>query len=195
MFSIGKRSSALAFAWLVLSACNSSGGAPSDLGPSGSGRDASMSDEDLASPPDLATSSSDDLRGSGDLAAADDLAQPADLSPLVDLSPLRDLSPLPDLAFPMEQGVDIYVDNTCKMDVIPKVFNVPRGVTLKLTYYNRSRYYPVEVWMSYGGGFTDLMPGMNWPEKFEHCRFPRPYSAYADISTACSSYRLMINCL
>lgn len=190
MFSIVKRSSPLACTALLFAfACNSSGGAPSDFGPLPP-RDARMpSDEDLASPPDLATSSGADLQGSGDLAASSDLAAPSDLA-----SP-ADLTPIPDLAFPTEQGVDIYVDNTCKMDVVPKVFNVPRGVTLKLTYYNRSRYYPVEVWMSYGGGYTDLMPGMNWPERFEHCRFPRPYSAYADISTACSSYRLMINCL
>lgn len=193
MFPILKGCSAFAFsALLFCGACNSSGGAPSEPGPQ---RDASMpSDEDLAAPPDLAISSGGDLRSSG---GDNDLALPpsSDLSAPPDLSPPADLTPLPDLAFPTEQGVDIYVDNTCKMDVMPKVFNVPRGVTLKLTYYNRSRYYPVEVWMSYGGGFTDLMPGMNWPERFEHCRFPRPYSAYADIKTACSSYRLMINCL
>lgn len=99
------------------------------------------------------------------------------------------------MAGPSNQDVDIYVDNFCRMDVVPKKFDVPAGVSLKLTYRNRSRDYPVDVWLSYGGGFLDLRPGMTWADRFEFCRFPRPYSAYADISTACSRYRLMINCL
>ena len=81
------------------------------------------------------------------------------------------------------------------MDVLPKKFDVPAGTFLKLTYFNRSRDYPVDVWLSYGGGFLDLKTGTSWADRFEFCRYPRPYSAYADISTACSKYRLLINCL
>jgi hypothetical protein len=119
----------------------------------------------------------------------------ADLSPAPDLSPPRDLSGAPDLGFPTSQNVEIFVDNFCKMDVLPKKFDVPAGTFLKLTYFNRSRDYPVDVWLSYGGGFLDLKTGTSWADRFEFCRYPRPYSAYADISTACSKYRLMINCL
>lgn len=133
--------------------------------------------------------------GRSDLAAPGDLARSADLLAAADLASTPDLSASPDLAFPTAAGVDIYVDNFCKMDVIPKVFNVPRGVALKLTYYNRSRDYPVTIWLSYGGGYTDLMTGGSWAEPIEHCRLPRPYNEYADISTACSRYRLMLNCL
>ena len=124
-----------------------------------------------------------------------DLSLPADLRVPVDLAIVRDLSTPPDLAPPGSQDVDIYVDNFCRMDVIPKKFDVPGGMSLKLTYHNRSRDYPVDVWLSYGGGFLDLRPGMTWADRFEFCRGVRPYSAYADISTACSRYRLMINCL
>ena len=151
-------------------------------------------------PSDLSGSVEDLTSGAGDLAGLD-LSRPADLSALVDLSmaadlrPLGDLSTPPDLAFVPYQNVDIYVDNTCKMDVVPKKFDVPAGTFLKLTYFNRSRDYKVDVWSSYGGGFTDLMTGASWAERFEYCRYPRPYSAYVDISTACSRYRLMINCL
>lgn len=155
---------------------------------------ASQSGLDLGAQ-DLAWSGGD-LATSADLAGAGkDMATLADLSAPLDLTPVADLTPAADLSFPSAQDVNIYVDNRCNMDVVPKVFNVPRGTFLKLTYYNRSRDYPVDVWMSYGGGFTDLPTGGSWPERFEHCRNPRPYSSYADISTACSRYRLMINCL
>lgn len=155
---------------------------------------ASQSGLDLGAQ-DLAWSGGD-LATAADLAGAGkDMATLADLSAPLDLTPVADLTPAADLSFPSAQDVNIYVDNRCNMDVVPKVFNVPRGTFLKLTYYNRSRDYPVDVWMSYGGGFTDLPTGGSWPERFEHCRNPRPYSSYADISTACSRYRLMINCL
>lgn len=163
-------------------------------------RDASAHEPDLHSATDQGSPS--DLAGPVDLARLVDLASPADLaipmdlaSPPPDLTSPPDLTMSPDLAFPMNQDVQIYVDNFCNMNVVPKVFNVPRGASLKLTYYNRSVDYPVDVWLSYGGGFLDLATGANWPDRFEHCRNPRPYSSYADISTACSNFRLMINCL
>lgn len=155
---------------------------------------------------DLGSSDHEDLRSEADLGPRPDLPAPIDLPAPTDLPATTDLTAPPDLsnpdltmppdlAYPIAQDVQIYVDNFCKMDVVPKVFNVPRGTSLKLTYYNRSRDYPVDVWLSYGGGFRDLATGTSWPDRFEHCRNPRPYSSYADISTACSSYRLIINCL
>ena len=55
--------------------------------------------------------------------------------------------------------------------------------------------YPVDVWMMYGGGYTDLAPGGTWNETYEHCFGPSPSEGYADISTACSNFRLKIHCL
>lgn len=145
---------------------------------------------DLAAPLDLAART--DLAGT-----PPDQAAPADLAPRADLAPPADLwTAPPDMTTTARATVDIYVDNRCKMDVLPKVIDVAPAVTsLTITYYNRSRDYAVDVWMSYGGGYKDLMTGASWAERFEHCRLGRrPYSEYADISTACSSYRLMINC-
>ena len=124
-----------------------------------------------------------------DLSPSPDFARPPDLTPL------PDLTPAPDMTFPSGQNVDIHVDNFCKMDVIPKTFNVPRGTFLKLTYFNRSRDYDVDVWLSYGGGYLGLKTGTSWADRFEFCKNPRPYDAYADITTACSRFRLMIHCL
>ena len=159
---------------------------------------------DAGPPPasDLAAVLSDlagfaDLAGPLDLATRADLSGPADLAPRADLAPPADLwTAPPDMTTTARATVDIYVDNRCKMDVLPKVLDVAPAVTsLTITYYNRSRDYAVDVWMSYGGGYKDLMTGASWAERFEHCRLGRrPYSEYADISTACSSYRLMINC-
>lgn len=149
---------------------------------------------DAARPPADADPGAADQSGT-DLAGVDLAGPRADLAVPADLRLPADLTSPADLAFPTVTGVDIYVDNFCNMDVVPKVFNVPRGATLKVTWYNRSRDYPVTVWLSYGGGYTDLMTGKSWAEPIEHCRLPRPYNEYADISTACSSYRLMMNCL
>lgn len=154
-------------------------------------------DEDLAaSETDAAADPQDGAQG-----VQDGMAGGPDLRAL-DLSPGRDAAAIPDLATPADMtgiafgsaDVDIYVDNFCRMDVVPKSITVPRGQTVKLTYRNRSRDYPVDVWLSYGGGFLDLRTGASWADRFEHCAFPRPYNAYADISTACSRYRLMIYC-
>lgn len=182
----------------LLSGCSSGGASPN--GPGGSHADAHLPPVDdggasldlSLTGPDLA---SPDGGREADLSGPRDLSVPADLVVPPDLRPPADLAVAPDLAFPTSQNVDIYVDNFCKMDVIPKKFDVPPGTFLKLTYFNRSRDYLVDVWLSYGGGFTDLATGASWADRFEFCRYPRPYSAYADISTACSKYRLMINCL
>ncbi len=183
---------------LGISACSSGGAKPS--GGDAGQRDASLpKPSDGGEPVDLATDSIDLAAADGavpaDLSSGRDLAAAADLAVPPDLRPPADLATAPDMAFPISQNVDIYVDNFCKMDVLPKKFDVPRGTYLKLTYNNRSRDYAVDVWMSYIGGYTDLKTGTSWADRFEHCRTPRPSTAWADISTACSKYRLMINCL
>ena len=188
-----------------LSGC-SRGGAPpveSDTTPGDQKpqRDMALPMPDLSEPRDAAVDPQRDAGpgldgGSRDMAGmAVDMAMPVDMTVAPDLATPADMTLAPDMAFASSQDVDIYVDNFCRMDVIPKKFDVPGGTSLKLTYRNRSRDYPVDVWLSYGGGFLDLKTGMTWADRFEFCRFPRPYMAYADISTACSRYRLMINCL
>lgn len=140
-----------------------------------------------------------DLAAPTDLPVKPDLPFPLDMPRLSDLSipgPPDLATPPVDMAFSSRQDVNIFVDNRCNMDVQPKVLDVPPGVpSITITYYNRSRDYAVDVWLSYGGGFLDLKTGTSWADRFEHCRLGRrPYSAYADITTACSRYRLMINC-
>ena len=185
----------LAYCACAAGACSSGGHSPGR--DAGSPVDAAPQPGDAASS-DAAASGSSDLGGTpSDLARLPDQAAPADLLPRPDLLPPPDLATAPpDMTTTVRMGIDIYVDNRCKMDVIPKFVDVPPGVTsLNLTYYNRSRDYAVDVWMSYGGGYKDLMTGASWAERFEHCRLGRrPYAEYADISTACSSWRLMINC-
>ena len=39
---------------------------------------------------------------------------------------------------------------------------------------------PVDVWMSYNGGFTDLAAGSRWAEPIPHCGRVNPYTAWAD---------------
>lgn len=95
----------------------------------------------------------------------------------------------------MTDHVHINVSNTCVMSVMPLEYTVPAGQRLKLSYHNHSMDYPVTVWMMYGGGYTDLAPGGTWNETYEHCFGPVPSEGYADISTACSMYRLKIHCL
>ncbi len=91
--------------------------------------------------------------------------------------------------------VHIMVDNTCKMQVTPSSFTVQPGQKLRLDYHNHSVDYPVDVWMHYNGGYTDLQPGATWMEKYEHCFGPAPSEGWAKISTACSEYVLPIHCL
>lgn len=93
------------------------------------------------------------------------------------------------------EHVHIMVSNTCVMSVMPMEFTVPAGQKLKLSYHNHSQDYPVDVWMMYGGGYLDLAPGGTWNETYEHCFGPSPSEGYADISTACSQFRLKIHCL
>lgn len=93
------------------------------------------------------------------------------------------------------EHVHIYVSNTCEMMVDPPAFQVQPGQKLRLDYHNHSADYPVDVWMHYNGGYTDLPPGATWMEKYEHCFGPNPSQGWAEISTACSQVTLPITCL
>lgn len=93
------------------------------------------------------------------------------------------------------EHVHIEVSNTCEMQVTPSEFSVLPGQKLRLVYHNHSVDYPVDVWMHYNGGFLDLAPGQSWMEQYEHCFGPNPSEGWADISTACSEYKLPIHCL
>lgn len=96
---------------------------------------------------------------------------------------------------PIDLHVHIEVSNTCEMRVTPTELTVPAGQTAFIDWHNHSRDYPVDVWMSYGGGYLDLAPGDTWDERFEHCATPLPHTEYADIDTACSGHRFLIHCL
>ncbi len=91
-------------------------------------------------------------------------------------------------------SVNIFVDNFCGMTVTPSSFTVAPGQRLKLSYHNMSAFYAVDVWKSYGGGYLDLPTGATWNETYEHCGGPNAYTEWADISTACSMFKLTINC-
>lgn len=93
------------------------------------------------------------------------------------------------------EHVHIYVSNTCQTMVDPPSFQVPAGQKLRLDYHNHSADYPVDVWMHYNGGYTDLAPGATWKEQYEHCFGPNPSQGWAKISTACSQVTLPITCL
>lgn len=90
--------------------------------------------------------------------------------------------------------VDIFVDNFCNMRVVPPELHVAPGRFVSITWHNRSVDYPVDVWLSYGGGFLDLEPGTVWADRFDFCHGDRPYRAGADISTACSEWPFVIYC-
>ncbi|MDQ3031594.1 MAG: hypothetical protein M3Y87_04195 [Myxococcota bacterium] len=91
--------------------------------------------------------------------------------------------------------VDIDVSNTCAMSVTPPEITIPAGQTAYFCWRNRSSDYAVDVWLSYGGGYTDLAPGATWNEPVGHCLGPTARTEYADISTACSEHRFLIRCL
>ena len=94
-----------------------------------------------------------------------------------------------------DEHVHIFVSNTCVMSVSPAEITVPAGRTVRIDWHNHSADYPVTVWLSYGGGYVDLPTGSTWDEPIEHCANINPYTAYADISTACSRFRFFIRCL
>jgi hypothetical protein len=103
----------------------------------------------------------------------------------------------PDAGVPatMTYCVDIDVSNTCEMSVSPTEITIPADQIAYFCWRNRSADYPVDVWLSYGGGYTDLAPGATWNEPPGHCLGPTAHDEYADVSTACSDFRFLIHCL
>lgn len=169
---------------VLLAACGDDGGEQWDALPEGA---------DAAWVQDAPANRSD---AGGDGAVVD--GSPVDAF-VVDASAPLDAS-IPDAASPdaaplLVEHVHIDVSNTCVMTVSPQSYDVLPGQTLRLSYHNHSTDYPVDVWKSYGGGYLDLATGSTWNETYEHCSLTSSYTEYADISTACSSFRLYINCL
>ncbi len=103
-----------------------------------------------------------------------------------------------------DQHVHIYVDNFCNLWVDPAVVEVPPTQhSVSFVYHNHSVDYDVDVWLSYGGGYLELLPGTSWDDAFDHCAWAsRPYDAYADISISglgvndqyCPGHRMLIHC-
>ncbi|AKF04603.1 5'-nucleotidase [Sandaracinus amylolyticus] len=135
-----------------------------------------------------------------DSGAPSDSSVPVDSSTSVDSGPPDSGPPdsgPPDSGPPAEMRycVDIDVSNTCVMSVSPREITIPAGQTAYFCWRNRSRDYEIDVWLSYGGGYTELAPGATWNEPIGHCLGPNPHDEYADIDTACSSHRFLIHCL
>lgn len=93
-----------------------------------------------------------------------------------------------------DHHVHIDVDNFCNMAVSPTEITIPAGQTAYFDWHNHSADYPVDVWMSYGGGYLELETGATWDEPVSHCATPSAHTEYADISTACSEHRFLIHC-
>ncbi len=129
-----------------------------------------------------------------------DAFAPSDAFVLPDAFAPSDAFVLPDAfvagdAGPVTHCVDIDVSNTCVMRVSPTSVTIPHGEVAYFCWRNRSRDYAVDVWLSYGGGYTDLATGATWNEPVRHCLGPSAHDEYADVSTACSSFRFLIHCL
>ncbi|UJR82795.1 hypothetical protein [Sandaracinus amylolyticus] len=132
-----------------------------------------------------------------DSGAATDSGGAADSgAAIVDAGAIVDSGP-PDSGTPAEMRycVDIDVSNTCVMSVSPREITIPAGQTAYFCWRNRSRDYAIDVWLSYGGGYTELAPGATWNEPIGHCLGPNAHDEHADIDTACSSHRFVIHCL
>lgn len=110
----------------------------------------------------------------------------------------RDAS-APDASAPDAGGpihIHIHVSNTCDLTVDPPELSFPRGVRPRFAWHNHSVDYPVDVWMSYGGGFLDLGTGATWNEPIDHRLGPNAHDEWADISAGgCAEFRFLIHCL
>ena len=91
--------------------------------------------------------------------------------------------------------VHIMTDNVCNITTNPTEYFVPAGQKLKLSYHNHSASIPIDVWMHYNGGYTDLQPGGVWNEQYEHCFGPNPSEGYAEITACNKTITLPIHCL
>lgn len=94
------------------------------------------------------------------------------------------------------EHVHIYVANDCSMMVDPTEYSARPGQKVQFAWHNHSQFYPVDVWQSYIGGYTDLATGDTWNERHEWCSNVNAYQGYGDITTnsACPSHRFYINC-
>ncbi|MCC6876119.1 MAG: hypothetical protein IT378_17555 [Sandaracinaceae bacterium] len=170
--------------------------APADAGSADAGSaDAGLADAALADA-SVADASAESLdAGARDSGAAPPVDAGRDAGP----APARDAGPppAPDAGTPprADHHVHIEVDNFCRMTVTPMEITVPPDQTAYFDWHNHSADYPVDVWMSYGGGFLELLPGRTWDEPIGHCSTPLAHDEHADISTACSSFRFLIHCL
>lgn len=168
--------------------------AAADAGSADAGSaDAGLADAALADA-SVADASAEPLdAGARDSGAAPPVDAGRDAGP----APARDAGPPPDAGTPprADHHIHIEVDNFCRMTVTPMEITVPPDQTAYFDWHNHSADYPVDVWMSYGGGFLELLPGRTWDEPIGHCSTPLAHDEYADISTACSSFRFLIHCL
>jgi hypothetical protein len=140
-------------------------------------------------------SSGSDATTQPDAFASADAFSPPDAFASPDaFSPPDAFVPADAFAARVDTHVHIEVDNTCRMTVTPREATALPGQTLYFDWHNHSRDYPVDVWMSYGGGYTDLATGATWDEPIGHCSTPFVGDEYADITTACSSFRFLIHC-
>ena len=168
---------------------------PTDGGLDDGGRvvfDAQLADTGVGAP--------DALSGS-DVPATTLDATPLDASAADARAPdaaARDAS-APDASAPDAGGpihIHIHVSNTCDLTVDPPELSFPRGVRPRFAWHNHSVDYPVDVWMSYGGGFLDLGTGATWNEPIDHCLGPNAHDEWADISAGgCAEFRFLIHCL
>ena len=150
---------------------------------------------DTAPVADAASESVPDAFTPPDAFTAPDARTPPDAFTPPDASTRPDAF-TPDAGTPPRADLHVHIEvsNTCVMTVTPREVSVPPDQTLYLDWHNHSRDYPVDVWMSYGGGYTDLAPGATWDEPIGHCSTPFVGDEYADITTACSSFRFLIHC-
>ena len=125
-----------------------------------------------------------------------------DAGPDATVDSTMDAPPLPpDMGgVALSEHLHIYIDNFCNVSISPTSYTIAAGSTLKVGYHNHSVDYMADVWLSYGGGYLDLVQGSMWNDGFVHCAGPSSSTAYADIdiagggSTSCPGTRLYIYC-
>lgn len=167
------------------------GADPEDAG-AGGPRDAGASDATAAD----ATSGDAGARDTGtalDSGVTPDAGVATDSGVAIDAGFAPDAS-VPDAGGPLH--VHIEVSNTCVMSVSPPEVTIAHGERPLFSWHNHSADYPVDVWLSYGGGYLDLATGATWDEPIMHCIGPNAHDEYADLSAGgCAEYRFFIRCL
>jgi hypothetical protein len=179
---------ALLLCLLLSAGCHDSRAGGTD---SGAHRDASSSSRDAARD-DAGSARVDAGSMGGDAARSDpDAGAPTDRDASVRMDAGSDAG-TPAVS---EHHIHIQVDNFCNMTVSPIEITIPADQTAYFDWHNHSVDYPVDVWMSYGGGYLELETGSTWDEPIGHCATPLAHDEFADISTACSEHRFLIHCL